>query len=127
MWGDNYDKEDFKQSKELLQNGMVSMLPRVLSAKNQTLEDMKCIEDYIELLHLKYAQKTQGITSQEQINNTNIPVNNNSSNKTLVNGVNDTKEIKEVGRTTLEENDIENDSTAASRDAGTNVSDIKEF
>ena len=32
-----------------------------------------------------------------------------------------------VGRPPMDENDIENDATAASRDAGNNVSDIKEF
>jgi hypothetical protein len=32
-----------------------------------------------------------------------------------------------VGRTTIEDTEIENDSTAASKDSGNNVSDIKEF
>ena len=32
-----------------------------------------------------------------------------------------------MGRTVIEDIDIENDSTAASKDSGNNVSDIKEF
>ena len=50
------------------------------------------------------------------------------------NQTNDTKEVnqenteeKKVGKPKMEIDEIENDSTAASVDAGNNVSDIKEF
>lgn len=110
LWGDNYDKEDFKTSKELLLNGVTSMLPRVLSAKNQTLEDMKCINDYIEVLGIKL--------KEEDNKKDNIKGDSNTE---------ESVEVKTVGRTPIEVDEIENDSTAASIDAGTNVSDIKEF
>ena len=86
------------------------MLPRVLSAKNQTLEDMKCINDYIEVLGIKL--------KEEDNKKDNIKGDSNTE---------ESVEVKTVGRTPIEVDEIENDSTAASIDAGTNVSDIKEF
>ena len=104
LWGDIFDTSDnLKMAKELLQNGVTSMLPRVLSAFNQSVEDMKTINDYIEVLGIViYARNIENKTNQKSA-------------------------TQEVGRTTIEEKDIENDSTAASKDSGNNVSDIKEF
>lgn len=104
LWGDIFDTSDnLKMAKELLQNGVTSMLPRVLSAFNQSVEDMKTINDYIDVSGIViYARNTESKTNQKSA-------------------------TQEVGRTTIEEKDIENDSTAASKDSGNNVSDIKEF
>ena len=115
LWGDIFDVQgELKMAKELLQNGMTSMLPRVLSAFNQSIEDMKTINDYIEVSGVTiYARNTE--------NNNSTVHNTASTNEEKI------KSTNEVGRTTIEEIDIENDSTAASRDSGNNVSDIKEF
>lgn len=105
LWGDIFDTSDnLKMAKELLQNGVTSMLPRVLSAFNQSVEDMKTINDYIEVSGIVvYARNTEDKNKNQE----------------------DT--TQKVGRTQIEEKDIENDSTAASKDSGNNVSDIKEF
>ena len=108
LWGDIFDTSDnLKMAKELLQNGVTSMLPRVLSAFNQSVEDMKTINDYIDVLGIViYAR------------NIDSKINNKTNQESAT---------QEVGRTTIEDKDIENDSTAASKDSGNNVSDIKEF
>lgn len=104
LWGDIFDTSDnLKVAKELLQNGVTSMLPRVLSAFNQSVEDMKTINDYIDVSGIVvYARNTDKQTNQKET-------------------------TQEVGRAEIEDRDIENDSTAASKDSGNNVSDIKEF
>lgn len=104
LWGDIFDTSgELKMAKELLQNGITSMLPRVLSAFNQSIEDMKTINDYIEVSGIVvYARNPEKENSQENVTH-------------------------EVGRTQIEDTEIENDSTAASKDSGNNVSDIKEF
>ena len=112
LWGDIFNNEELKIAKELLQNGVRSLLPKVLSSVNLTVEDHKCVCDYLDTLgveiYYKYEQKNQ-----------------------LGNTENDTQilmeEKKQVGKPKLEIDEIENDSTAQSIDAGTNVSDIKEF
>ena len=109
LWGDIFDTSgSLKMAKELLQNGVTSMLPRVLSAFNQSIEDMKTINDYIDVSGVViYARNQETNEEQENIAQENV--------------------TQEVGRSQIEEIDIENDSTAASRDSGNNVSDIKEF
>ena len=116
MWGDIFDTSDnLKMAKELLQNGVQSMLPRVLSAFNQSIEDMKTINDYIEVSGIiVYARNLEE-------NNSNKNINNNE--QVTEKGI----ETKKVGRTEVEDTEIENDSTAASKDSGDNVSDTKEF
>lgn len=118
LWGDIFDTSDnLKMAKELLQNGIQSMLPRVLSAFNQTVEDMKTINDYIEVSNIViYARNIAN-----ENNNTKTDISNNE--QITENGI----ETKKVGRTTVEETEIESDSTAASKDRGDNVSDTKEF
>lgn len=116
VWGDIFDTSDnLKMAKELLQNGVQSMLPRVLSAFNQSIEDMKTINDYIEVSGIiVYARNLEE-------NNSNKNINNNE--QVTEKGI----ETKKVGRTEVEDTEIENDSTAASKDSGDNVSDTKEF
>lgn len=115
LWGDIFDTaDDFKKAKELLQNGVQSMLPRVLSFFGQSVEDMRTFNDYIDVIGLEIYSRN----NNEEGNNSN---NSSTSQDNSIIGQ------KEVGRTTIEETEIENDSTAASRDNGDNVSDTKEF
>ena len=70
VWGDIFDTSDnLKMAKELLQNGVKSMLPRVLSAFNQSIEDMKTINDYIEVSGIiVYARNLEENNSNKNIN-----------------------------------------------------------
>ena len=106
LWGDIFNTDELKIAKELLQNGVRSLLPKVLSSVNLTVEDHRCVCDYLD---------TIGVEIYYKYNNQNT-----TEDKT------DTED-KQVGKPKLEIDEIENDSTAASADAGTNVSDIKEF
>ena len=100
LWGGIFSwKDDFKIVKELLISGLQGMLPRILSVYNTTLEDYQTCCDYMDVL--------------------GIVVNNNDK---LEKG-----NSKVVGRPETDENDIENDNTAISKETGSNVSDNKEF
>ena len=97
LWGDIYHwRDDLKIAKELLSGGVKSVLPKILSAEDMSLEDCICTSDYIDSLGIKFDKK------EEQINNP-------------------------VGRPTLDDDQVQNDNTAISKDAGNNVSENKEF
>ena len=97
LWGDIYHwRDDLKIAKELLSGGVKSVLPKILSAEDMSLEDCICTSDYIDSLGIKFDKK------EEQISNP-------------------------VGRPTLDDDQVQNDNTAISKDAGNNVSENKEF
>ena len=97
LWGDIYHwRDDIKIAKELLSGGVKSVLPKILSAEDMSLEDCICTSDYIDSLGIKFDKK------EEQISNP-------------------------VGRPTLDDDQVQNDNTAISKDAGNNVSENKEF
>ena len=97
LWGDIYHwRDDIKIAKELLSGGVKSVLPKILSAEDMSLEDCICTSDYIDSLGIQFNAK------EEQISNP-------------------------VGRPTLDDDQVQNDNTAISKDAGNNVSENKEF
>ena len=97
LWGDIYHwRDDVKIAKELLSGGVKSVLPKILSAEDMSLEDCSCTSDYIDSL---------GIHVNEVEEQTSNP----------------------VGRPTLDDDQVQNDNTAISKDAGNNVSENKEF
>ena len=97
LWGDIYHwRDDIKIAKELLSGGVKSVLPKILSAEDMSLEDCICTSDYIDSLGIQFNAK------EEQINSP-------------------------VGRPALDDDQVQNDNTAISKDAGNNVSENKEF
>ena len=110
LWGDIFNNEELKMAKELLQNGVRSMLPKVLSSVGLTVEDHNCICNYLDELGIEVYYKYENKTEKETTSGNNIET-----------------EEKKVGRPSIEIDEIENDSTAKSIDAGNNVSDTKEF
>lgn len=108
LWGDAYHwKDEIKIDKELLAGGVIAVLPKILSANDMTLEDCICTSDYIEALGIKISNEEKSTDSQ----------------------IEETKGEKngEVGRNPLNDEDIDNDNTAISKDAGNNVSELKEY
>ena len=85
------------------------MLPRILSATNQSLSDFDSTTNYIDSLGL-YNGKIRPFST----------VNREENNNEFDDG-----SEKKVGRPSVGD-DIENDNTANSLDLGTNVSDIKD-
>lgn len=108
LWGDAYHwKDELKIDKELLAGGMTAILPKILSASDMTLEDCICTTDYIEALGIKIQKEETSSLNEEK------------DSKGDKNG--------EVGRNPLNDEDVDNDNTAISKDAGNNVSELKEY
>lgn len=119
LWGDIFNKsDDIKVLKELAISGIEGVIPKLLSSLGMTLEDYKNSLDYVKILGIKI-EKSFEIEKMEAQNKLGI--------KETKEDIKEDTEEKKVGRPLLDENEIENDSSGASRDAGTNVSDIKEF
>lgn len=96
LWGDIfYWRDDAKMMKEFVANGMHGLLPRLLSANSQTLEDYKGSKIYLDALGIE-------LDTPEKV-----------------------EEKNPVGRPKLNDNDVVNDNTGTSNDMGNNVSEIK--
>lgn len=110
IWGGKFTYQDeLSLYKELLVTGVPSVLPRLLSTINQTIDDCDSINSYLASINLysKFKPFTS-ITKEHQT-------------QEIDNGLD-----KKIGRPSVG-NDIENDNTATSLDIGNNVSDIKKF
>lgn len=108
LWGDSfYAKDDIKQLQNLIKEGYSSLIPRLLSAYNISINDYSSIEKYLKILGIEIKSQQEKQKEEEDKKN----------DKTVSNG--------KVGRDEISEDNIENDNTAISRDAGNNVSDIK--
>ena len=111
IWGGRFTYlDELKFDKELLISGVTSMLPRILSATNQSLSDFDSTTNYIDSLGLYNGKIRPFSTVNREENDSEF----------------DDGSEKKVGRPSVG-NDIENDNTANSLDLGTNVSDIKDF
>lgn len=104
IWSDIYDKDRFKLMKELLLGGYVGLLQPVLSYFDYNITDYQSNCAYLEALGIEVVVK-DGVEKEKT----------------------DSPEKKAVGRQPLNEDEVENDNTAASKDAGNNVTDIKTF
>lgn len=113
LWGDIfYNRDDIKTMQGLISDGYVALVPRLLSAFNISVNDYSSTAKYLKMLGIeiksqeqKKAEKEENLKAQEL------------NKKTAPNG--------KVGRDAISEDDVENDNTAISKDAGNNVSDIK--
>ena len=107
IWGDIFSNENEKKYlKEVVANGNVALFPKLMSAEGISMRDTKAITKYIKSLDFykdftTYTQQYQG----EMKNN---------------------GEQKGAGRPALDDSEIENDASAASRDRGDNTSDNRE-
>ena len=102
IWGGVYSwRDEVKTLKELIQNGHKGMLPKLLSAYRMTLDDYKVQYDYVDSLDIYESDSQQN-----------------------PNKIADDK--KSVGKPPLDDGDVEDDNTAASKEQGGNVSETKE-
>ena len=124
IWGDIFFwRDDAKMTKELFLSGMNGLLPKLLSSEGLTLEDYNSSTLYVESLGIKIESNEQkiqekSIDNQVKLNKMKIESDTNKST---------TGSENSVGRPKMNDTDIENDNTGNSSNAGTNVSDIKEF
>lgn len=111
LWGGIFTFEnDLKRTKELFMSGASFLLPRVASAYDMTMRDVKAVGLYTDSLEVYSEFKT---ITQEQQNRTNEAENA---------GV-----TKKVGRPEISDEDIESDSTAASKDRGDDTADMRDY
>ena len=106
IWGGVYSwRDEVKTLKELIQNGNIGFMPKLLSAYRMTIDDYKLQYDYVDILEIYKKEE-----------------------KTSAGGNVNTKpnEKKSVGKPPLDDGEVEDDNTAASKEQGGNVSDNKE-
>ena len=114
IWGDIFNIENEKKFlKEVVANGNVGLLPKLMSSEGISMRDTKAIADYIKNLDfykdfMTYSQLKSAELSQEAA----------EAEAEQVTG--------QAGRPMIEDGDIENESTAASRDRGDNIAENRE-
>lgn len=118
VWGDIFTIESEKKFlKEAVVSGNVSLLPKLMSSEGLTMENTAALTKYVASLDIyKYFQT---LTMQKQ-----AELNGETSDES--DGSEEEEEPGTVGRPRLDDSDIDNEATAASRDAGTNTSDNRD-
>ncbi len=115
IWGDIFNNDnDKKYLKEIVANGNIALLPKLMSAEGISMRDTKAMTSYIE--SLGFYEKFMTYT---QLRNAELSEDSSSIEEEPEEEVEETS----VGRPPLADEDIDNDATAASRDRGDNVSD----
>ena len=126
LWGDIFNiREDIKVLREQVVSGLEGLIPKLLSANDMSIEDYVASQNYLKAYDIKVVKvNNTELTekAQEQLNNANNTIITTSDSVPAEEDI-----TNPVGRPKLGDSEIENDNTAASADAGTNVSDIKEF
>lgn len=108
LWGGiYYNREDIKILREEVSAGMRGMIPKLLSANGLTVEDYIAGQEYVDALGVDL-EKVSNIVDVNEKKSTSVTE-------------------KKVGRPKLADDDIVNDNTGTSVDAGNNISEIKEF
>ena len=117
LWGKifSFDNE-FKAAKELFMSGATFALPKVASAYNMNLRDVKAVQRYINSLGIYNDFQT---ITQAQQNKTNTK--NDNGNVTI------TTDKVGAGRPEIDASEVENDNTAASKESGLDTADTRDF
>lgn len=111
IWGNIFTySEEVKSAKELFVAGGTFALPKLASAYNMNLRDVGAVQNYIESLGLY--DHFQTVTQAQQQKGANE----------------DGSEKREgAGRPELDDSEIENDNTAASKESGLDTADVRDF
>lgn len=114
IWGDIFNKDnDKKFLKEIVANGNVALLPKLMSAEGMSMRDTKAMTEYIKTLGFY-----EDFMTYTQLKNAEITKQGEEAG--------DGEEESSVGRPSLDDEDIENDSTAKSKERGDNIADNRE-
>ena len=112
IWGDIFNHDDDKKYlKEIVSNGNIALLPKLMSAEGISMRDTKAIVEYLQELDFykdfsTYTQiKSAALGQKEQT---------------------DTGSQNPVGRPAIPDGNVENDATAASKASGTNTAENRE-
>lgn len=114
IWGDIFNNEnDKKYLKEIVANGNIALLPKLMSAEGISMRDTKAITEYIKKFGFYEDFMTYTQLKNSELNKQNITQSDDDGEG-------------EVGRPSIDDGDIDNENTGASRDQGTNTSDNRE-
>lgn len=127
IWGGLFTYLDHaKFLKELVISGYTSLLPRLLSVFNQTVEDSVSVMDYLESLDIYDKIMPMSSITQERSQKIQADLTKQQAKQQIKSQtVEESTETTTMGRPPVGD-DIENDNTATSIDQGNNVSDIKD-
>ena len=127
LWGDIFNiREDIKILREQVVSGLEGFLPKLLSANDMSIEDYVASQNYLKAYDIKVI-KVNDTEMTEKAQKQALTVAKTKTTTTTTKSSSESDIKNSVGRPKLSDSEIENDNTAASADAGTNVSDIKEF
>lgn len=113
IWGDIFSFEnERKYIKELVAGGAMFLLPKLCSAEDISMRDTKAMVGYIK--SLDFYKYLSTFTMENEVKNKGEKVDTSSQSS------------DGPGRKPLDDSDIENDATAASRDRGDNTADNRE-
>lgn len=113
IWGDIFNNEnDKKFLKEVVANGNIALLPKLMSAEGISMRDTKALTEYI-----KQFGFYKDFMTYTQVKNAELNQQNNSD---------EDEETGQVGRPSIADEDVENDDTAASKQNGTDSTDNRD-
>lgn len=128
LWGDIFNiREDIKVLREQVVSGLEGMMPKLLSANDMSIEDYVASQNYLKAYDIKVIKVNDTEMTEKAQKQALDVAKVNKTTTTTTTSSSETDIKNSVGRPKLGDSEIENDNTAASADAGTNVSDIKEF
>ena len=111
LWGGIYSFDNqVKRMKEMVASGATWLLPKLASADDKSLREIRGNNNYIKAFGIYDDFKTLGWAQSTQ--------NAQARNSATDSGV--------VGRKSIDDEDIDNDSTAQSKETGANISELKE-
>lgn len=122
LWGNifTFDNE-VKHAKELFIGGANFVLPKLASAYNMTLRDVKATQLYIDSLDIYSEFKTITQAQQEKL------INSKKDGSAGTVTVSETETKVGAGRPEMDISEVENDNTAASKESGLDTADMRDF
>lgn len=114
IWGNIFTIENEKKYlKEIVANGNIALLPKLMSAEGISIRDTKALTSYV-----KSFKFYDDFMTYTQLKSSELA----SGESEVVD-----EEGNSVGRPPIDDGDVENENTAASKEAGSNTSDNREY
>lgn len=114
IWGNIFTIENEKKYlKEIVANGNIALLPKLMSAEGISIRDTKALTSYV-----KSFKFYDDFMTYTQLKSSELA----SGESEVVD-----EEGNPVGRPPIDDGDVENENTAASKEAGSNTSDNREY
>lgn len=118
IFGDIFSEQNEKKFlKEMVAAGMKGFMPKLLAYEDMTVKDAKAVDYYLGAIGFYENLTTLTQESSAKLN----------AAKTADSGEVETGLAKQVGRPALDDDEIESDETAASREKGSNISENKDI